>query len=117
MSSAWVGTYRESGKGSNRGQWSVVIAMLCAVLCVRRTGKCVEVTEAFAHVFDGKSPAYNIAHARLSSGAIRSNKGFWESVQIIAMTDVTVKGSIATGTLDTRATFSKGARVFVAPAE
>lgn len=115
--SKMVTDYYDSQRGSNRGQLAVIVAVMSAVLCARRTGNAVEVTDAFEHVFGGKSPAYNLLHARIGTGAIRSNAGFWESVQAVALVNVTAKGRTVTGTPHTRATFSDGARVFVCPAE
>lgn len=102
-----VATYRESGLGSNRGNWARTAILLASVLTAIETKSAVDITELFP-AGDGKQ--YHQAHRALNSGAIRP---MWNNVTIVVLKDATVKGNNVTGETTTT---GKGL-VFVVPAE
>lgn len=108
-----VSEYREANGGSNRANWERIISVLASVLHVVRTGMPVDVTDIYADSV-GKAPAYNVLHRQLSAGVIRP---LWQSVQAVALINVTYKGKTVVGTPSSTARFDQGAKLFICPVE
>lgn len=108
-----VSEYRETNGGSNRANWDRIISVLASVLSVIRTGKPVDVTNIYADSV-GKAPAYNVLHRQLSAGVIRP---YWQSVQAVALIDVTYKGKTVVGKPSSTALFEQGTKLFICPVE
>lgn len=111
---AIVAKYRAEGNGSNRTKWSQVEGVLTAVLAVTRTGRAVEVTALYLDQVGTKSPAYNLVHRQLSQGAIRP---YWHNVQVLALVNVTAKGSEISGVPNTTVPMGSNVRLFLVPTE
>lgn len=107
---ALVAKYRESGLGSNRGNWARTIQVLAFVLTVLR-GKSVETTLAFPLADDarGGKALYHTAHRAMSSGLLRP---YWDDIYVVGLRDCVQVGDVVTG----ETTTTNAERVFFLPA-
>ena len=97
-----VNQLRENGAGSNRTNWERTLALLAICEQVVATGIPVVVSEG--------ERAYHTTHRALGADTLRA---YWPKVQVVALRDVSWKGSVVSGETDT----ARGTTVLICPVQ